>query len=186
MGEVTQRRLLLALFVGYLVLLTWIVLWKTEAPYVGEAAFLPHPFKWVPFVSNAEAGPSEPGEVVANVLLFMPFGVYLGLIASRWRWWQSLVVFVAASLLLEIAEHYLSLGSFDSTDVIANAAGGLAGLGVLVLARRQLGERTAEVVTKAMAAVTVLSVIVLAVYVASPLRYEPVRDVVVSISPSTR
>ena len=185
MNEASQRRLLWALFVVYLVLLTWVVLWKTAVPYVGEAAFLPHPFKLVPFVSDGEAGASEPGEVLANVFLFVPFGVYVGLIAPRWRWWQALAVFLAASLFLELAEHFLSLGSFDITDVIANAAGGLAGLGVLALARRRLGERTAEVVTKVMAAVTVLSVIVLAAYVASPLRYEPLRDVVVSISPST-
>src|SRR5205085_2385497 len=44
------RRLLIGLFVVYLVLLGWMVLWKFETPWVGAAALLPRPLKLVPFV----------------------------------------------------------------------------------------------------------------------------------------
>ena len=71
-----------------------------------------------------------------NILLFIPFGLYLGLLAPSWRWWKATGVFVGASLVLEVIQHLLSTGSFDITDVIVNTAGGLAGLGLLALARR--------------------------------------------------
>jgi hypothetical protein len=51
---------LVVLFVICLVLLAWIVVWKLEAPYVGEAAFLPHPVKLAPFRSSGDAGASAP------------------------------------------------------------------------------------------------------------------------------
>ena len=81
--------LLVVLFVVYLVLLAWIVLWKLEAPYVGAAALLPRPIKLIPFLPSAEAGGSAPLEVVANILLFVPFGLYLGLLAPSWQWWKA-------------------------------------------------------------------------------------------------
>jgi quinol-cytochrome oxidoreductase complex cytochrome b subunit len=37
-AERRRRTLLVALFVVYLMLLTWIILWKPELPYIGAAA----------------------------------------------------------------------------------------------------------------------------------------------------
>lgn len=68
------RGWLAVLFVVYLVLLAWVVLWKLEVPYVGGGAL--RQMKLVPFARTAEAGASAPLEVVANVMLFVPFGPY--------------------------------------------------------------------------------------------------------------
>ena len=113
---------LVVLFVVYLVLLVWAVVWKLDVPYVGEAALLPRPIKLIPFVPSAEAGASAPLEVVANFLLFVPFGVYLGLLAPTWRWWTWTGVLLGASFVLEATQHLLSTGSFDTTDIIVNTA----------------------------------------------------------------
>ena len=170
--------LLVVLFVVYLVLLTWIVLWKLAIPWVGEAALLPRPIKIVPFLPSAEAGASAPLEVVSNILLFVPFGLYLGLLAPFWQWWKATGVFVGASLVLEIAQHLLSTGSFDITDVIVNAAGGLVALGLLALARRRFQSRTAAVITRACLIGTVLSLLAIGIFTASPWHYVPQRDVI--------
>ena len=173
-----QHALLVALFAIYLVLLTWIVLWKLDVPYIGAAAGLPRPWKLVPFVASGDAGASQPLEVGANIILFVPFGIYLGMLAPAWRWWQLTGVFVGASLLLEIAQHLLSTGSFDTTDVIDNTAGGLVGLGVLALARRGLGERAAGILTRICLITGVVAVLAVAAFIASPLHYEAPKDVV--------
>ena len=174
-----EHGLLAALFVVYLVLLVWTILWKLAVPWVGAAAFLPHPIKLVPFVPSGEAEASAPLEVVANLLLFIPFGLYLGLLAPRWRWWKVAGIFVGVSLALEITQHLLSIGSFDSTDVIMNTAGGLAGLGLLALVRRTLRQRIAAVMTRAFVIGTALTLVAIAAYLASPVRYAPQHDVVV-------
>jgi glycopeptide antibiotics resistance protein len=176
---VRERAILIVLFVVYLVLLSWLVLWKLEIPWIGEAALLPRPVKLIPFLPSAEDGASKPLEVVANILLFVPFGIYLGLLAPRWQWWKALGVFVGASLVLEVTQHLISIGSFDTTDLIVNTAGGLAGLGLLALARRRFHARTHTIMIRACLVGTVLSLVAIAIFIASPLHYGPQRDVIV-------
>jgi glycopeptide antibiotics resistance protein len=162
------------------VLLAWIVLWKLDAPYIGAAALLPRPIKLVPFVATADAGASAPVEVAINLVQFVPFGLYLGLLAPAWPLWRKVAVLFGASLLLEIAKHVLSIGSFDSTDVLVNTAGGLLGLGLLTLVRRTLRLRTPPVLTRVCPVGTVLAVLAVALFIASPLHYAQQHDVVVT------
>ncbi len=172
------RVLLAGLFVTYLVLLAWIVLWKLDVPYVGAAAGLPRPIKLIPFVPSAGAGASAPLEIVANIVLFVPFGIYLGLLAPTWQWWKLAGVFVGASLILEITQYLVSTGSFDTTDVIVNTAGGLAGLGLLALARGRLQSRTTIVVTRVCLIGTAVSLLAIGIFLATPGHYVPQHDVI--------
>ncbi len=180
-----RRVLLVVLFALYLVLLAWIVLWKLEIPWIGDAALRPRPVKLVPFVPSADADASAPLEVVVNAALFIPFGLYLGLLAPSWKWWRVAAVVAGASLVLELTQHALSIGSFDSTDVIVNTAGGLAGFGLLAVARRRHQGRTAMVMTRVCVIGTVVCVLAVGIFVASPLHYGPQRDVVLPMPRST-
>jgi glycopeptide antibiotics resistance protein len=179
MPPATRRPVLpVALFVLYLVLLTWIILWKLTIPWVGEAAFLPRPIKLIPFFPSGDADASNPLEVVANFLLFVPFGLYLGLLAPRWRWWMLVGVFALTSLVLEVTQHLLSIGSFDITDVIMNTLCGVGGVGVLALVRRRFGARLGPLMTRAFVIGTALSLIAIGILIASPLRFAPQHDVI--------
>lgn len=168
----TTRRLIVAAFAIYVVLLAWIILWKLEVPWIGEAAGLPRPLKLVPFLPSGDAGGSTPLEVVANVLLFVPFGAYLRLLAPAWRW-RAIGVFAAASLAFEITQHLISVGSFDITDVIVNTAGGVLGLVLAGLVPQRL-------LTRLILVGGVVAVLAVAAFIASPLHYGPQQDVVVS------
>ena len=170
------RVLLVILFVVYLALLAWIVLWKLEVPFVGGGAL--RQIKLVPFAPSGEDGASAPLEVVANILFFVPFGVYLGLLAPSWPWWKAAGAFAGASLVLEVAQYVLAVGSSDATDLVANTVGGLAGIGLLTLARSRLQARTTLVMTRVCSIGTVLALLATAIFVASPLHYAQ-RDVVV-------
>lgn len=171
----SRSRLQVALLVIYLILLAWVVIWKLEVPWIGEAALLPRPIKLVPFLPSGDAGASAPLELLANLLLFIPFGFYLGALV-RWPWWRVLAVLAGASLILEITQHVLSTGSFDITDVIVNTAGGMLGLWVIRAARL-----TAPTITRISLIFTVLIVIAVTVFVVSPLRYAAPRDVIVGL-----
>ncbi|WP_227425054.1 VanZ family protein [Pengzhenrongella sicca] len=161
------------LFVVYLVLLVWAVLWKFEAPWAiqtGERIV-----KLVPFVAAGGAGASAPVEVAVNVLLFMPFGLSLGLLTS-WPRRRAVGTMAAASIALEFTQYVLAVGSSDLTDVIANTAGGVVGLGLFALAHRRLQARTVPVLTRACAVAMLLSGLAVAIIVATPLSYAPPRD----------
>lgn len=173
----TRRPLVIVLFAIYLALLVWIILWKLAVPWVGEAAFLPHPVKLVPFFPSGDADASNPLEVVANLLFFIPFGLYLGMLTRLPRW-AAAALFAGASLVLEVTQHLLSIGSFDSTDVIMNTAGGMLGLWLLSRARRRI--RPASI-TRALVIGTAVSLIAVAIFIASPIRYAPQHDIVVGL-----
>jgi glycopeptide antibiotics resistance protein len=181
-----RRRLLLVLFVVYLVLLVWIILWKLEVPYVGAAASLDRPIKLVPYFPSGDFNASDPLEVLVNILLFVPFGIYLGMLAPRLRWWPVAGILIASSLVLETTQHLLSVGSFDLTDVIDNSAGGLIGFGVLVLARRRLAARGAWLITRICLIGGIVAVLVVAAFIASPLRFVGQQDVLIPRPDLTR
>ncbi len=159
-----RRPLLPILFSVYLALLVWAILWKFAAPWIGESAGLYHPIKLVPFVGSGDAGASAPLEVLANILLFLPFGIYLRLFAVRR--WIAVAVMIAASVALETVQHLISTGTFDLADVIANAAGGVLGLLIPATARVML-------------VFTIAAVVGVAAFEASPWHYVPVPDVLV-------
>ena len=58
--ERRRSALLVALFLVYLVLLTWVVMWKLEMPWVGGGV---RNVKLVPFISSDGDGASRPLEV---------------------------------------------------------------------------------------------------------------------------
>ncbi len=161
------RAVLIGLFAIYLALLVWIVLWKLEIPYVGDVA--QRQIKLVPFVATATHGPSQPAEIVANALLFVPFGVFLGMLARRPVW--SVRHIIGVSLVLEIAQYLLAVGSLDLTDVIVNTAGGLIGLTGIAAVRLVLGRRTRAVVTPLLVLGVALALLVSGAFFASPLHY---------------
>lgn len=164
-----------ALFGVYLVLLVWAVLWKLQLPWIGEGTL--RTVKLVPFVAGVDTGPSAPPEVAANLLLFVPFGLYLGLLAPAWSLWTAAGVVAGTSLALEVAQYVLAVGSSDITDLIVNTAGGLAGIGLLALASRGLRAKTAAVMTRVCSVATVFAVVAVGMFVASPVRYGPQDDV---------
>ena len=164
---------LAALFVVYLVLLVWTVLWKLEVPWVGGDRMV----KVVPFVATDGAGASAPLEVVVNLLLFVPFGLYLGLLVPASRWWALAGVVAGSSVALEVAQFVLGVGRSDATDVVVNTAGGLVGLGLAAVARHRSGAGAARAMTRACSVATALALVVVGLYLASPWQPVHVNDV---------
>jgi glycopeptide antibiotics resistance protein len=173
------RGILILAFAVYLLLLAWVVLWKLEVPWIGEAATLARPLKLVPFAASGDAGASAPIEVIINLVIFVPFGLFLGTLAPSWPWWTAGAIILGASLVLEIVQHLISTGSFDTTDLIVNTAGGLIGYGIFALVRRRMGPRAPVVMSWACVIIAALALAAAVAFVASPLHYGPQRDVIV-------
>ena len=112
-----RRLLVLWILVLLLVLLPW---WS-----VTDHA---HWYKvgWIPFLST----PFRPVDIVANVLLFVPYGWFAGRsLAGRRRAWTF---GLAGAALLSIAAEYAQVYSHSrfpsATDVVCNLAGAVVGL----------------------------------------------------------
>lgn len=170
--ELRHRRALLALlFVVYLALLTWVVMWKLEMPWVGGGV---RNVKLTPFVASSNGdGASQPIEVWANLLLFIPFGVYLRLLAPGSSRWLVPASALATSAALEVAQFVLAVGRTDVTDVIANTAGAVVGMVVVALVQRGMGTPARRLMTSACTVGTALALVACALFVVGPMRYGP-------------
>jgi glycopeptide antibiotics resistance protein len=69
-------------------------------------------------------------EFVANVLMFVPIGLLFLLLFGRRQWWLAVLVGVALTLAIELAQLSLTDRVSDPRDVLANTMG--AFLGVLL------------------------------------------------------
>ncbi|WP_223193071.1 VanZ family protein [Paenibacillus sedimenti] len=88
-------------------------------------------------ISDTFLSPSrnEVINLVGNILVFMPYGIFLQLL-PRSRMISHIRVFcrsLGLSLLLECLQVVFSIGSFDVDDLILNTFGGLLGFGIFKL-----------------------------------------------------
>lgn len=161
-------------FVIYLILLTWIILWKLQLPYAGGGAL--GEVNLVPYIGTRGHGGSAPLEVAFNVILFVPFGVFLSLLTRSWQWWKYLVVLVGVSFAFEATQYVLAIGRSDITDVINNTLGGMLGVGLLALARRGATERADAVTGRVLVVGAGILLLAVALFVLSPLQFHESRS----------
>ena len=115
-----------AFFIIYLIALFWILLFKlgVRFSYMGTRSVNLIPFS-EPLISN---GKIDVGEIILNVVIFVPLGIYAGVLFKRWTFGKKLFFFFLISLMFEGLQFILRVGAFDITDIITNTLGGLIGL----------------------------------------------------------
>ena len=116
-----------ALFIIYLIALFWILLFKlgVQFSYMGNKRSINLiPFS-EPLILN---GKIDFGEIILNVVIFVPLGIYAGILFKRWTFGKKLFLFFLISLLVEGLQFILRIGASDITDIITNTLGGIIGL----------------------------------------------------------
>ncbi|AJA46963.1 VanZ family protein [Clostridium pasteurianum DSM 525 = ATCC 6013] len=68
------------------------------------------------------------GNVVGNIVIFIPFGIYLPLFKNDKRVIANLLFILIVSLSVEIIQGILGIGASDIDDIILNCLGGLIGI----------------------------------------------------------
>jgi glycopeptide antibiotics resistance protein len=114
-------RVLLAV---YSAILAWLILFKFSVHVASALHYGSRSVNLVPFSSSSGSA----DEIVANVVVFIPFGLLLALNFKQLNLRRSLLVVLAVSLTAEIVQYIFAIGASDITDVITNTAGGLTGL----------------------------------------------------------
>jgi len=67
--------------------------------------------------------------IVGNVIVFVPLGVYLAALKKCKNFFVSLLIVAACSVSAEIVQYIFSVGVSDIDDVILNCVGGCIGIG---------------------------------------------------------
>lgn len=66
--------------------------------------------------------------LLGNIVIFVPLGVYVNLLSRDKAIWKSVLVIVMVSIAVEVVQYVFMLGIGDIDDVILNGIGGLAGV----------------------------------------------------------
>lgn len=114
------NRLTTVLFIIYLIALYWILLLKlgVQFSYMANRKANLIPFN-EPLILTSEN--------ILNVVIFVPLGIYSGILVKRWTFSEKLLLFFLLSLTIEGLQYILRLGAFDVTDIITNTLGGIIG-----------------------------------------------------------
>lgn len=124
-------QLTFALFGVYLISIYWIIVLKFNISAYHDR--VERSFNWIPFREFVRYGKMDFPEVILNIFIFLPFGLYAGVLLEDWSFGKKVFLFFSLSFLFEISQYILKVGAFDVTDLINNTFGGI--LGVLIYQR---------------------------------------------------
>jgi glycopeptide antibiotics resistance protein len=119
-------RLTKTLFIIYLLSLFWILLLKlgVRFSYMETRSINFIPFREAVLYNSK----GDLAEVMLNVVIFIPLGIYAGLLFRQWNFGKKLLLFFGISLMFEVLQFILRIGAFDITDLLTNTFGGIIGL----------------------------------------------------------
>jgi len=139
-----QAKLTIALFAVYSAILVWVIIFKTQFSFSDLPQY--REINLIPFAgSGIKNSQLDFKEILWNVLIFIPFGLYWSLIKQNWPFWRKILIIAGVSLLFELAQFAFGIGGSDITDLISNTLGGAIGIGLYAALFRLLKEKTHKV-----------------------------------------
>lgn len=129
--NVKSRTISITLFAIYLILLCWILVLKlgVHFSYMSSKSY-----NLIPFVEIfTDFAKLDKAEIILNVLIFIPVGVYTALIFEKRSLKGQLLLILFISSSIEVIQFIVQIGAFDSTDIVTNTVGGLLGIALLTL-----------------------------------------------------
>lgn len=127
-----QKKLTIGLFTVYFLVLTWIILFKMQFSLhnlVGLRSFNLIPFNGSMIVN----GKIDMKEIIYNVIVFIPFGIYICMINNKWSLLKKILPIASVSLIYEVLQYIFAIGASDITDFIGNTLGGIIGIVIYFL-----------------------------------------------------
>lgn len=120
-----STQLTLALFGVYLISIYWIIVLKFNIGAYHDQ--VEERFNYIPFRELVRYGIFNT-EIILNVFVFIPFGLYAGVLLEQLGFFKKVLLFFSLSFLFEASQYILKVGAFDITDLITNTLGGILGV----------------------------------------------------------
>ena len=112
--------------------------------------------------SFTDSGVLRLGEILGNVLVFVPLGIYLSMLKDDWPVANQILTIIGTTVTFEVAQFVFAIGRSDVTDVLSNTLGGAIGLGTYALLANLLKHRTNRVINVAALILTLCAVLLFA------------------------
>ncbi len=123
------HRVLLACLLIYLLVMTWVILFKMAMPGDWGALAGQRSLHLLPFQGwDSQNAALVRKDLLNNILVFVPLGILLSALWHRRPAWQRALAGMGVSLCYETLQFVFAIGRSDSTDVLANTLGAVAGI----------------------------------------------------------
>ena len=122
-----KSKLLKILLIIYIILLTWIIVFKMQfsfkhLPYIRS-------INLIPFGESVILnGKIDITEIINNMIVFIPVGLYLGMIWKDKIMHQKILPILLLTFIFETTQFIFHIGATDITDIIMNTLGGIIGI----------------------------------------------------------
>jgi len=110
---------------GYLALVGWVTL--SPQSTLQQGSLLWRFAELLDRVPGAEWFTFSRLEFIANVVMFVPLGLFFVLLLGRSRWWLAIVLGVVMTLAIELAQQFIAGRVSDPRDLLANSLGATIG-----------------------------------------------------------
>lgn len=124
-----SKKITLSLLIMYLLVLTWIIVFKLQFSFSGLPAI--RNINLIPFGESVIVnGKISFTELIKNVIVFIPFGILISVLRDKETFIKKIIPIVLTSLLFEVLQFIFGIGASDITDVINNSLGGVIGIAI--------------------------------------------------------
>lgn len=128
------------LFAIYLMSLVWIIVLKFDITFSAMGTM--QNVNLVPFSAPTRVnGEVMRSEMYLNMLIFMPFGIYLEILFKKWHIFLKVFLFFLVSSSFETLQYIFEAGASDITDIITNVLGGILGIVLYKVLERLLNNQ---------------------------------------------
>ena len=124
-----SKKITLSLLIMYLLVLTWIIVFKLQFSFSGLPAI--RNINLIPFGESVIVnGKISFTELIKNVIVFIPFGILISVLRDKETFIKKIIPIVLTSLLFEVLQFIFGIGASDIIDVINNSLGGVIGIAI--------------------------------------------------------
>ena len=150
-----QRNLTRILFAVYFLILVWILLFKMS--FSLDELYKSRSINLIPFMGSVVVnGRIYINEIIDNILVFIPIGIYICMLKEDWSILRKISVGFFISLGIEVLQFILAIGATDITDLIGNTLGGIIGIGVFYLFSKVFKNKTNNIINTLALIATIL------------------------------
>ena len=141
----SQRRLTIGLSVVYIIMLTWLILFKLVTNFKDLPQL--RSINLVPFRESVIVnGRIDFDEIIYNILVFVPMGIFVCILKPNWTFIQKVLPGFIFSLIFEVLQYIFAIGASDITDVIGNTLGGVIGIGIFAIIEKIAKDKTIKII----------------------------------------
>lgn len=133
-----KRVCILFLLLSYIAIVYWLTVFNRDYT---ESAGCEWRLFWT-YGSIVDGRGELIGEVISNVLMFVPIGLLVGLVDKRKKWLLVLVIGVVLSLGIELLQLKLKRGLCETDDLFHNTVGCLLGFALIRLESMIFGKQS--------------------------------------------